>query len=434
MAALNATHDPARRSWVESANAPGTDFPIQNLPLGIFRHGSGAPRGGVAIGEQILDIGAALDAGLFSGTVEEAALAARGPVLNPLMALGNDHASALRGAVSGLLDANATARADLMVPMAEAVMALPAAIGSFTDFLCSWHHTVRMFPPGQVPQSFKALPIAYHSRASSVRVSGEAVMRPNGQYRTADDTLTFGPEPRQDFELELGAFIGQGNPLGHPIPIDEAGERVFGYCLLNDWSARGIQGWEMAPLGPFLSKSLSTSISPWVVTAEAMSPFRAPAHARDPGEEPLAYLSAEQDRAEGGVDLAMEAWLLTPRMREAGTAPERITATNFTNCYWTFAQMVAHHASNGCNLQPGDLLGSGTMSGPSDDSRACIAELTGRGIRPLRLPGGETRAWLEDGDEVIFRARAGREGFVSIGLGECRGRIEPAPPWPAAQA
>lgn len=433
MAALNDTHDPARRSWVESANAPDTDFPIQNLPLGIFRHGSETARGGMAIGDQILEIGAALDAGLFSGNAGDAARAARGPTLNPLMALGNGAASALRGAVSDLLVSSAPGRADLLVPMAEAAMALPAAIGSFTDFLCSWHHTVRMFPPGQVPQSFKALPIAYHSRASSVRVSGEAVVRPNGQYRTGEDALFFGPEPRQDFELELGAFIGPGNPLGRPIPIDEAGGRLFGYCLLNDWSARSIQGWEMFPLGPFLSKSLSTSISPWVVTAEAMDPFRAPAQARDPGDEPLPYLSSEDDRAEGGMDLAMEAYLLTPRMREAGTAPERITATNFQHCYWTFAQMVAHHASNGCNLEPGDLLGSGTMSGPTDETRACIAELTGRGIRPLSLPGGETRSWLEDGDEVIFRARAARDGFVSIGLGECRGRIEPAPPLPAAR-
>ena len=424
MARLNETHDPARRSWVESANAPGCEFPIQNLPFGIFRTGTRGPCGGVAIGESILDIGAAVDAGLISGPAAEAA---RGPTRNPLMALGNNHASDLRGAVSKLLSNEAPAREDLLVSMAAATMMLPAAIGSFTDFLCSWNHTVRMFPGGVIPPSFTSLPIGYHSRASSVRVSGEAVVRHNGQFQGDDGKVVFGAEPRQDFELELGAFIGAGNPLGAQIPIEEASERVFGYCLLNDWSARSIQGWEMFPLGPFLSKSLSTSISPWVITAEAMAPFRAPAHVREPEHEPLPHLVDAVDREEGLMDLEMEVWLQTPQMRSANEPPMQITQTNFRNCYWTFAQMVAHHASNGCNLEPGDLLGSGTMSGPSDGSRACISELTVRGEVPMNIPGGETRSWLEDGDEVIFYAHATRDGFVPIGFGECRGLIEPAP-------
>lgn len=434
MAALNDTHDPARKSWVESANRPGTDFPIQNLPLGIFRTARNGPRGGIAIGDSILDIAAALDAGLLLGRTEEAARAAAGPTLNSLMALGNDAASTLRVAVSDLLREGAYARQDLLVPMAQATMLLPAAVGSFTDFLCSSHHTRRMIGSRTAdaagPPAFTSMPIAYHSRATSVVVSGTPVRRPNGQYKAKDGRVAFGPEPAQDFELELGLFIARENALGEPFAIEDAPARLFGFCLLNDWSARGIQGWESTPLGPFLSKSLSTSISPWVVTAEAMAPFRAPAHERDPKDAVPAHLRCAADQAQGGMDLGMEVHLLTETMRAAGEAPERIVATNFRHCYWTFAQMATHHASNGCNLQPGDLFGSGTMSGPSDESRACYAELTMRGTEPITLANGERRGWVEDGDEIIFRARAEREGFVPIGFGECRGRLDPAPPWP----
>jgi fumarylacetoacetase len=442
MARLNATHDPALRSWVESANAPGADFPIQNLPLGVFRRrgeSAARARGGVAIGDRILDLAAAVRAGLFAGgAAEEAARAAAGPALNPLMAMGNAAASALRARVSALLAAGAPERArvePLLVPMAEAEMLPPAAIGAFTDFLTSTYHTERggrrTRPDSPLPPNFKHLPVAYNSRASSVRVSGEAVRRPNGQRQRPDGTVHFGPCEALDFELELGLFVGPGNPLGEPVHMDFAPDHMFGYCLLNDWSARDIQRWESHPLGPFLSKSFATSISPWVVTAEALEPFRAPAFPRAAGDpEPLPYLRSEADRREGLMDIRMEAFLLTPRMCERGEAPARVTATRFTNMYWTFAQMLTHHMSNGCNLRPGDLLGSGTASGPTDESRACMAELTEAGTQPLALPNGETRRWLEDGDEVIFRARAERDGFVPIGFGECRGRIAPAPAWP----
>jgi fumarylacetoacetase len=434
MAKLNATHDPARKSWVESANSADTDFPIQNLPLGVFRKGTGEPQGGVAIGDRILDLSAALAAGLFSGTSAEAAKAAAGKTLNPLMALGNEHASALRQRVSDLLRADSPDRKKveaLLVPMSAAQMVLPAKVGSFTDYLCSVDHTKRMSQTGEMPPAFKSLPIAYHSRASSVRVSGEPVKRPNGQFRTHDGKVQFGPEPSQDYELEVGAFVGLGNKLGAPISMRDAPKHIFGFCLLNDWSARGIQRFESQPLGPFLSKSLSTTISPWVITAEAMAPFRAPSYKRDTGDEPFAHLSSAEDKAEGGLDLALDAFILSPKMGGSSSKATPVTRTSALNTYWTFAQMLVHHASNGCNMEPGDLLGSGTMSGPTDESQACLAEKNKRGTLPFEIGGGETRTWIEDGDEVLFRARATRTGHVSIGFGECRGRLEPAVPWPA---
>jgi fumarylacetoacetase len=442
VAELNATHDPARRAWLDSANQPGCDFPIQNLPHGVFRRAGQAARGGVAIGDRILDLQAAVAAGLFAGLPAEAARAAAEPSLNRLMAMGNGAATTLRARVSDLLRADGpeagrvTAMADrLLVPMVEVEMVLPAEIGAFTDFLTSLYHTERggrqRNPENPLPPAFKHLPVAYNSRASSVRMSGEAVRRPNGQWQRPDGSVQFGPSEAQDFELEVGFFVGPGNALGEPIPIGAAPDHIWGFCLVNDWSARDIQRWESVPLGPFLSKSLSTSISPWIVTAEAMAPFRAPAPARLPGDPaPLPHLTGPRDQAAGGFDITLEAFLVTPRMREAGAGPARITATNFLHMYWTFGQMLVHHASNGCNLRPGDLIASGTTSGPTDASRACLSEIT-RGRDPLTLPNGETRLWLQDGDEVIFRGRAERAGHVAIGFGECRGRIEPAPAWPA---
>ena len=438
MPALNATHDAALRSWVPGAQAPGTDFPIQNLPHGVFRRRSGgeAWRGGVAIGDMILDIAAAVDAGLFQGIPAEAARAAAEPALNRLMAMGNGAASALRARISRVLAEGSPAAAlaaRILVPMAEAEMRLPCRVGAFTDFLTSTFHTERggrrSRPDSPLPPNFKHLPVAYNSRATSVRVSGEGVRRPNGQRQTPNGDVVFGPCVSLDFELEVGLFIGPGNPLGEPVPIGRAPEHIWGYCLLNDWSARDTQRWESFPLGPFLSKSLSTTISPWVVTAEAMAPFAAPAFPRAEGDpQPLPYLSCPRDRAEGLMDIRLEALLSTAAMREAGQAPARITLTNFRNMYWTFAQMVTHHMSNGCNLMPGDLLGSGTASGPTDESRACFSEIT-EGSKPVTLPNGETRLWLEDGDEIVFRGRAETAGAVPIGFGECRGRIEPAPAW-----
>jgi fumarylacetoacetase len=437
MTTLNETHDVKRRSWVESANQPGSDFPIQNLPLCVFRRPGEAARGGVAIGDQIVDLSAAVTAGLFSGRAEDAARAASGAALNPLMALGNGHASALRQRLSDLLRSDGPDRArveplagKLLTPVAQVQLEVPAEIGAFSDFLCSYDHTMRMSRTGELPPAFAYLPIAYNSRATTI-ISGGGFKRPNGQFKDKDGTVRFGPEPSVDFELELGAFVGPGNEMGEPMALDRAAEQLFGYCLLNDWSARGIQMWESTPLGPFLGKSFATTVAPFIVTEEALRPFRVAARQRGAGEPaPLPYLASPTNEAEGGIDIVLEAFILTPKMQTTGTAPSRVTSTNFRHMYWTLAQMLTHHASNGCKFVPGDLLGSGTCSGPTDDSRACLAELSQRGTAALTLAGGESRTYLLDGDEVIFRGRCERAGFVGIGFGECRGTVLPAPAWP----
>ncbi|CAG4909770.1 fumarylacetoacetase [Paraburkholderia gardini] len=436
MTTLNSTHDPARRSWIESANLPGADFPVQNLPFGVFER-DGKARCGVAIGEHAVDLRALHDAGLLDGDAALACAAAGGDSLKPLMAMEPRYASALRRALSDLLRSDAPQlariqqRADALLPrLADVTPRLPCEIGDYTDFLTSLHHTERhgrykgLADP--LPAAFKSLPIAYHGRASSLRVSGGDVRRPHGQYRDAHGEVRFGPAPALDFELELAALIGRGNPLTQPVPVDAARDHIFGYCLLNDWSAKSIQWFEQV-LGPFLGKSFHSSLSPWIVTGEALAPFRKPAAPRGAGDPAiLPHLHGALDQASGGLDLELEALLSTARLREAGAAPVRITQTHLDNLYWTFAQMVAHHTSNGCNLRTGDLLGSGTISGAADVSRACLTELSNAGKNPLALPNGETRTALEDGDEIVLRARASRPGAVTIGFGECRGRIAPA--------
>ena len=422
----DATHDPQLRSRVPAANVDGCDFPIQNLPLGIFSTPGTAPRGGIAIGDQILDIAAARLAGLLTGP---AGYAAEGETLNPLMALGNGAAAALRAQAQALLAEGATAALPL-VPMAGATMHLPAAIGAFSDFFCSYDHTLRggrvSRPDNPVPAAFKWLPIAYNSRASSVRPSGEDVVRPNGVRGISGGAGVFGPCTALDFELEFAAFIGPGNALGTPIPLSRAGQHLFGFCLLNDWSARDIQRFESTPLGPFLSKSLHTTISPWVVTAAALEPFRAAAPARHEGDPPLLpHLDDPSDRTMGHWDIALTCDY-TPR---GAARAERIVATHLRNLYWTLGQMLTHHASNGCNLRPGDLIATGTVSGPQDHERACMNEMT-LGKQPIRFADGTERMYLEDGDRVTFSARAERDGFVSIGFGECTGVVLPAPAWP----
>ena len=432
MVTLNDTHDPGRKSWVASANRKGNDFPIQNLPLGVFEDAGGGARGGIAIGDRILDLAAAVEAGLFRGDAQDAARAAMGPALNPIMALGNEAASALRAAACAILSEGHPARADAepcLVAMAGAAMALPAEIGSFTDFLTSHDHMLRMSPTGEPPPAFDHVPIAYHSRATTVRVSGTPVIRPRGQFTGRDGAVVFGPEPAQDFELELGIFVGPGNPIGAPIPIGAARAHVFGYCLLNDWSARGIQFFESQPLGPFLGKSLMTSISPWVVTAEALAPFAAPARERAAGKAPPAHLTGAEDQASGSLDIAMFADWSTAAMRRRNVPAQAVVKTNFRDSYWTPAQMLCHHASNGCALRPGDLLGSGTVSGAAEDARACLAEINRKGRDTLTI-GGEERIWLEDGDEISFGARAERPGHATIGFGACRGALAPCPAWP----
>jgi fumarylacetoacetase len=430
---LNETHDPARQSFVASANAADAEFPIQNLPFGAYCPAPGSTqRIGVAIGDQILDVAAA--ASCFDGVAAVAAEHCAGPHLNRLMSLGPKAWSALRLSLSRALSADQkdTRLQRHLTPMAEAELMLPVAIGDFTDFYASVFHATnagRAFrPENPLLPNYKYVPVAYHGRASSIRVSGTAVKRPQGQRKRADENVpTYGPSRNLDFELELGFYIGVPSVLGETVPIGSAAEHICGFCLLNDWSARDVQGWEYQPLGPFLGKNFATTVSPWVVTAEALAPFRTAAFARPAGDpQPLPHLSDGADQAHGGLDVTLEAYLATEAMRRAGTAPFRLTQTSFASMYWTVAQMVAHHASNGCNLEIGDLFGSGTISGPNRDSWGSLLELTARGREPITLPSGETRGFIEDGDEIIFRGFAQKQGFRRVGFGECRAVILPA--------
>ena len=430
---LNETHDPSRKSFVESANAPGCDFPIQNLPFGVFRPASGQePRVGVAIGDQILDVAAA--GASFAGLAAEAARACTEPCLNALMAHGPQAWSALRLALSRALS---TEHGDQslrrhLTPIANAKLELPVEIGDFTDFFASIFHASnagRMFrPDSPLMPNYKYVPVAYHSRASSVRVSGAAFKRPRGQRKGPNDAApAYGPSRSLDFELELGIYIGVPSSAGEPVSVGKAGEHVFGYCLLNDWSARDVQAFEYQPLGPFLGKNFCTTVSPWVVTAEALAPYRTAAFARPEGDPaPLPHLDDADDRAEGGLGITLEAFIVSEAMRRAGTAPLRLSQTSCAQLYWTVAQMIAHHTSNGCNLRAGDLFGSGTVSGPDKTSLGSLLEITMRGAEPLTLPGGEKRGFLEDGDEVIFRGSCEKPGAARIGFGECRAIVLPA--------
>ncbi len=398
---LDETHDPGRRSWVESANEPGCDFPIQNLPFGIFgRKGEDeAPRGGVAIGDQILDLAAF---GLKTG-----------PTLNGLAAMGRPAWRKIRKELSRALS-SATQQKKLskyLMPMKRAQLFLPVAIGDYSDFFTGIHHATNMGrmlrPDNPLLPNYKWVPIGYHGRGSSIVVSGTQVVRPNGQTKAPDQpSPSFGPSRRLDYEVELGLVVGPGNRLGQPISLKNALKHLFGVVLLNDWSARDIQGWEYQPLGPFLAKSFATTISPWVVTLEA-----------------LEHLFNEADRREGGYAIEVEMHLRTAKMK----SPVRLSRGNFRDSYWTAAQIVTHQTSNGCNLQPGDLLGSGTLSGTQPDSFGSMMELTQAGRNPLALPGGESRRFLEDGDEAIQRGRCSREGYATIGFGEARGIVRPAP-------
>jgi fumarylacetoacetase len=442
---LDETHDPARRSWVPSADGH-LDFPIQNLPFGVFRRSAAeAPRVGIAIGDAILDLAACLEAGLFTGDAGVAARACAGSDLNPLMALGRRYWSALRQAAGRLLAADARGapvdsrgRPALLVPRAEAELLLPAAIGDYTDFYASVFHATNvgslLRPDNPLLPNYKWVPIGYHGRTSSIVPSGAAVHRPLGQ--TREDPAgppVFAPTRRLDYELEVGFFIGPGNELGRSIPIADAPDQLFGVCLVNDWSARDIQSWEYQPLGPFLAKNFATTISPWIVTLDALTPFRAPAFARPPGDPaPLAYLLDEEDGRAGALAISLEVLLSSARMRAERLPPARLSRSELTDLYWTPAQLVAHHASGGCNLRPGDLLASGTVSGATKDARGCLLELTWRGTEPVRLPTGEERRFLEDGDEVVMRGWCERAGFARIGLGECRGTVVGASPVPVS--
>ncbi len=420
--------DPARRSWVGSANGH-VDFPIQNLPLGVFAPGGGDARIGTAIGDGVLDLAAAQSAGLLDGVADLG-----GATLNAFLARGAAARAALRGALAGLLDQHAPRAVrekagGLLFDAADCQMRLPCAIGDYTDFFAGIQHatnTGRMFRPDTpLLPNYKHVPIAYHGRASSVRPSGGGVRRPNGQRKPATDAVpSFGPSRNLDYELELGLWIGEGNALGEPVPIGRAGSHVAGFCLLNDWSARDIQGWEYQPLGPFLAKSFHTSISPWIVTPEALAPFRVAQAVRPDGDpRPLDYLWDAADQAAGALDIELEVLIETRAMVERALPPLRLSIGSTGALYWTFAQLVAHHASGGCNLRPGDLFGSGTISTADRGGFGSLLEITRGGRDPLELPSGETRRFLEDGDTVVFRARGRGAGRAPIGFGECRGTI-----------
>ena len=435
MSVIDETHDPRRESWVASARSHA-EFPIQNLPFGVFSPPSAAPRGGVAIGDMIFDLRAGLDSGLFSGDAAGAAEAAAGPTLNPLMALGKGPRRALRRRLSALLSSDNPDRAKieplstrLLHNAADCSLQLPAAIGSYTDFFAGIHHArnggMRRDPSNPLNPNYKYVPVAYHSRASSVRPSSVPIRRPNGQRKAPNEGApSFGPCHKLDYELELAVWVGPGNALGEPIPIAEAGDHLVGLGLFNDWSARDVQQWESQPLGPFLGKSFGSTVSNWVITTEALAPFRVaqpPRPADDP--RPLPYLWDDADQREGTFDIVLEALLLTEGLRSKGLPPHRMSASNTTDLYWTVAQMIAHHSCNGCNLAPGDLFGTGTISGPTAEGYGSLMELSADGTRTIALASGETRTFLENGDEVIFRAHCRKTGCVPIGFGECRAQI-----------
>jgi fumarylacetoacetase len=437
MTLLNATHDPAARSWLDQANGH-PEFPIQNLPLAEFRvRGSGKPfRGGVAVGDQVLDLAALGATALLDGAARAGCEVAAQDTLNAFMQLGPGAWRGLRHALFALLRDDAAAAQQqavrrCLVPQADAEYALPTRIGDYTDFYTSIHHARNVGriarPDDPLTSNFQWLPIAYHGRASSVVVSGTPFRRPMGQAMSPGArTPVYGPCARLDYELELGVFVGPGNAQGEPIALARANEHLFGMCLLNDWSARDIQFWEMAPLGPFLGKNFCTSISPWVVTMEALAPFRLPFTRPADEPQPLPYLDDAGDRAQGVLDIQLEVCIETAAERAAGRAPSRVSRTSFRHQYWTVAQMLAQHTVGGCNLQSGDLIGTGTISGPTPAEAGAIIEQTRGGREPITLEGGETRAFLHDGDTTILRGWCETPGAARIGFGECRGLVLPA--------
>jgi fumarylacetoacetase len=438
MNALNRTHDVTARSWVESANAAGCDFPVQNLPHAVFRRAGSteAFRGGVAIGDQVLDLAALVSKQQLDGPALDAARAAALPALNDFFALGNGAWKALRHALFDLLKhgapgATVQAVRDCLVPQAEVEYTVPARIGDYTDFYTSIDHALNisrlMNPDGDVTPNFRWIPTAYHGRVSTIGVSGQRFHRPMGQAMAPGAKApTYQACARLDYELELGVWIGTGNAQGEAIPLERAGEHIFGICLLNDWSARDIQFWEMAPLGPFLGKNFATTISPWIVTMEALAPYRQAWTRAASDPQPLPYLESAANRESGALDIRLEVWLESEKARKDKTGPSRLSATSFRHQYWSVAQMVAHHTMGGCSLNPGDLFGSGTISGPGTGEAGAIIELARAGQSPVTLANGEQRSFLEDGDAVLLRGWCDKPGHARIGFGESRGTVLPA--------
>ncbi len=433
---LNETHDPAFKSWVASANDGQTDFPLQNLPFASFRRRGSqeAFRPGVAIGHAIVDLGALRAARPFEGDAALALEACADTHLNALMALGPKAWSALRLALSRALREGAAQRAliePLLVPQAEAEFTTPARIGDYTDFYISVHHATavgkQFRPDNPLLPNYKWVPIGYHGRASSIGVE-QRFARPVGQQRPAveGEAPLFGPSKRLDYELELSIFVGQGNAQGDRVALASAEQHVFGLGILNDWSARDIQAWEYQPLGPFLAKNFASTISPWIVTLEALEPFRTQWKRPEGDPQPLPYLASEANRAEGAFDVQMEVLITTEASRAKQAPPARLSRSNFRDAYWNVAQLIAHHTVNGCNLQPGDMLGTGTLSGPGASEAGSLLELSQGGKTPVELPWGETRAFLEDGDQIIIRAECIKPGYPRIGFGQCVGTVAPA--------
>ncbi|WP_444995859.1 fumarylacetoacetase [Aliikangiella sp. IMCC44359] len=430
---LNETHDPELTSWVESANQENCDFPIQNLPFAVFRRAGSneAFRGGVAIGDQIVDLAAAKNSGLFSGVAQEALNHCDSPELNDYMAMGKSAWSALRLALSKALRTGSDAQSKLsqcLVAQNEAEYSLPCRIGDYTDFYTSIYHATsvgKLFrPDNPLLPNYKWVPIGYHGRSSSIEVSGSNFKRPKGQIKAPDASEpVLAPCKRLDYEMEVGIYIGNGNNLGDTIDIDSAEDHVFGICLFNDWSARDIQGWEYQPLGPFLAKNFASTVSPWIITTEALAPFRCAWHRDESEPQPLPYLESEQNRQTGSYDIQLEVQLETANMREAGQPASHLSLSSFKHSYWTVAQMVAHHTVNGCNLQPGDMLGSGTQSGPTHEEAGSMLELSNGGKQTINLDNGEARTFLEDGDTVIMRGWCQKEGAKRIGFGEVAATI-----------
>ncbi len=432
---LNETHDAGLRSWVASANTGACDFPIQNLPHAVFRRAGSqeAWRGGVAIGDQVLDLARASEARALGAAVQPQLAAAAQPRLNDYMAMGPAAWSALRLALSRALREGAAEQAvlqPLLIPLAEVEYTVPAQVGDYTDFYTSVHHATnvgKLFrPDNPLMENYKWVPIGYHGRASSLRVSGVDFRRPLGQLKAPDAAPALKPCARLDYELEMGIYTSGGNAWGEAISMDQAEDHIFGLCLLNDWSARDVQAWEYQPLGPFLSKSFATTLSPWIVTLEALQPYRT-AFARPAGDpQPLPYLDSPANRERGALDVQLGVELQTARMRAEGQAAERITRTSYRHAYWTMAQLVAHHSVNGCDLRPGDLLGTGTLSGPTASEAGALLELTEGGKKPLALANGESRTFLQDGDAVVLRGWCEKPGAARIGFGECRATVLPA--------
>ena len=432
MTGIDESHDPALRSWVASANLPQADFPLQNLPYGRFRRlGAAQPwRIGIAIGDQVLDLHAAHSVPGWPADLALPLAALASGDLNAVMALPAARRQALRTAFSAALregSVQATTLAACLLPQTDAEMTLPCAIGDYTDFYTGIHHATavgKLFrPDNPLLPNYKWLPIGYHGRVSSIGVSGQTFHRPWGQIKAEGADPVYAPCQRLDYELELGVFVGAGNVLGRPMTMAQAEDNWFGIVLLNDWSARDLQAWEYQPLGPFLAKSFATTISPWIVTQEALAPFRVPFSHPDGDPAPLPHLDSAFNQTGGGIAITLEVLLQTAKMREAGMSPQRLMHSNYADAYWTVAQMLAHHSSNGCNLRPGDLLGSGTQSGPAPGQGGSLLELSDGGKQPITLASGETRRFLQDGDTVVLRAFCERDGARRIGLGECAGTV-----------